>query len=411
MKPFNTPAAMVAAILISLPNTLWATETCVENARLLDGQRDEVAIICFDESGITSIGAAAVGATIVDGTGMVLTPGFIDTGNALGLVEISQESPTVDDDAGSASIVRAGFIALDAYNPWSSLIGVARSGGVTGSLVIPGGGIVSGTGGFVHFPEDTSSEHVVVADSVVVFSMGEWAGETSGGARGEVVGVLRSLFEDARFLSENRAAYDAGQLRELAADASDLDAIVRVLDGEATALIHANRAADIRGALRLGETYGFVPIIMGGAEAWAIGDQLAEAGVAVVLNPLMNLPASFDELGAREDNAALLNQAGVEVVFASYDTHNARTIRQLAGNAVRAGMDYNEAIASLTRRAAAVAGVGDRFGRLESGFAADLVLWTGDPLEFSTQVEAMWIGGQAQTMRNRQQALRDRYLR
>ncbi len=406
--------SLLAMLPVGAAAETWGApsgETCVTDVRLLDGERDEIGTICFDSTGITSIGSVSSGSDVIDGTGMVLTPGFIDTGNELGLVEIEQESPTVDNDAGGNDVIRAGFVALDGYNPWSSLVGVARSGGVTGSLVVPRGGLVSGTGGFVHLPEAPAAEHIVVADSVVVFTMDEWSGETAGGARGEVVGLLREAFEDALFLDANRDAFNAGQLRELAADVRDLDALLRVLNGEATALIHANRAADIRGALRLGEAYGFVPVIMGGAEAWAVADVLSEAGATVVLNPLMNLPASFDELGARDDNAALLTAGGVTVVFASYDTHNARTIRQLAGNAVRAGLDYQQAIQSLTRHAAATAGVGERFGRLQPGFAADLVLWSGDPLEFSTRLEAMWIDGQPQSLQNRQDALRDRHMR
>jgi imidazolonepropionase-like amidohydrolase len=198
-------------------------------------------------------------------------------------------------------------------------------------------------------------------------------------------------------------------MRELAAGAADLDAIHRVVSGEVRALVHVNRAADIRTLLELSADWAQPPVIVGGAEAWAVAALLAERGATVVLNPLMNLPSSFDMLGARDDNAALLVAAGVPVAFASSDTHNARTVRQLAGNAVRAGLPYQAAIAGLTVEAAATAGVDDRFGRLQVGHVADLVLWTGDPLEFSSGVHAMWIQGEQQSLTHRQQALFERY--
>ena len=416
MKPIHNVltgrvAATVCAMLgVGFCATPALATTCVDNVRLLDGFTDQIGAICFDATGILSVGGSVDGsAAVVDGTGMVLTPGFIDTANAFGLVEISAEAPTVDSDAGGLEPVRASFMALDAYNPWSSLAGVARSGGVTGSVVVPSGGIVAGLGGFVHLPEGAPTAHVVEPAAVMAFHLDEWSADYAGGARGTVFGLLRDLVADAAFLQAHRVEYDRGQMRELAAGAADLDAIHRVVSGEVRALVHVNRAADIRTLLELSADWAQPPVIVGGAEAWAVAALLAERGATVVLNPLMNLPSSFDMLGARDDNAALLVAAGVPVAFASSDTHNARTVRQLAGNAVRAGLPYQAAIAGLTVEAAATAGVHDRFGRLQVGHVADLVLWTGDPLEFSSGVHAMWIQGEQQSLAHRQQALFERY--
>jgi imidazolonepropionase-like amidohydrolase len=154
---------------------------------------------------------------------------------------------------------------------------------------------------------------------------------------------------------------------------------------------------------------GFKPIIVGGTEAWVVAGELAQAKVPVLLNGLANLPASFDALGARLDNAALLQKAGVRIAFDPGETHNARKIRQHAGNAVAHGLPWDAALAALTTNPAEIFGLGAERGRLEAGLTGDLVLWSGDPLEVTTIADQVWIAGRAIPMRSRQTELRDRY--
>jgi len=132
----------------------------------------------------------------------------------------------------------------------------------------------------------------------------------------------------------------------------------------------------------------------------------------VLLNPLENLPASFDRIGARLDNAALLHAAGVRIAFTQENdaSHNARKIRQLAGNAVAHGLPWDAALAALTANPAEIFGLGMSHGRIEPGLAADLVLWSGDPLEVTSAADQVWIAGRPVDMRSRQTELRDRYL-
>jgi imidazolonepropionase-like amidohydrolase len=151
------------------------------------------------------------------------------------------------------------------------------------------------------------------------------------------------------------------------------------------------------------------PVISGGNEAWLVAKELAAAGVPVILDSLDNLPDDFDQLGARLDNAALLQQAGVKVAISIDESHQSRKNRQLAGNAVAHGLPWEAALAGLTSVPAQVFGLADR-GSIEQGKVADLVLWSGDPLEVTTVAESVWIGGQAIEMKSRQTELRDRYL-
>src|SRR5690606_17510455 len=130
-------------------------------------------------------------------------------------------------------------------------------------------------------------------------------------------------------------------------------------------------------------------------------------------NPLNNLPASFDQLGASLENAARLDAAGVAVSFSQGGdaSHNARKIRQLAGNAVANGLPWAEGLAGLTSVPAKVFGVADKLGSIAVGKQADLVLWSGDPLEVSSVALQVWLDGKPIQMRSRQTELRDRYLR
>lgn len=170
------------------------------------------------------------------------------------------------------------------------------------------------------------------------------------------------------------------------------------------------RADDIRRVIEFARANGIRPVIYGGSEAWVVAKELSTARVPVILNSLMDLPDGFDEIGARLDNAALLYKAGVRVAFTSGETHNARKIRQLAGNAVAHGLPWPAALEAMTAAPADIFGIGATRGRIVAGAVADLVLWSADPLEVTTLADQVWIEGRPVQMRSRQTDLRDRYV-
>ena len=153
-------------------------------------------------------------------------------------------------------------------------------------------------------------------------------------------------------------------------------------------------------------------IVNGGAEAWMVADQLAAAGIPVILSAVNNLPRSFDSLNARRGAAKILTAAGVNVALtdANAYTHNARNVKQSAGNAVGDGLAWEDALRSITLAPAEIFGVADAVGSIDVGKDADLVIWPGDPLELTNYPDQVVIAGKAIPMVSRQTLLRDRYL-
>jgi imidazolonepropionase-like amidohydrolase len=176
------------------------------------------------------------------------------------------------------------------------------------------------------------------------------------------------------------------------------------------AVFNVDRASDILETIRFAEKYGFDLIVSGGREAWMVARELAAAKVPVLLDPLANLPSNFDSLGSRLDNAAILQAAGVVVAINGGASHNARTQRQMAGNAVSYGLPHEAGIAALTINPAQIFGVSDQQGSIKNDMPANLVLWSGDPLEVTSAAEIVVINGKLIPMESRQTKLRDRYL-
>ena len=149
-------------------------------------------------------------------------------------------------------------------------------------------------------------------------------------------------------------------------------------------------------------------ILSGVEEGWMVADDIAGAGTPVIINSMDNIPG-FDNLGATLENAARLHAAGVTVLLSSFDGSNVRNLRQVAGNAVSYGLPHDAALEAVTLTPARVWGLADRYGSIEVGRDADLVVWSGDPFEFATAAELVFIQGREQPPATRQQLLFERY--
>jgi imidazolonepropionase-like amidohydrolase len=343
--------------------------------------------------------SAPADAVVIEAGGRPVTPGFFAGVSALGLVEISAVEHTVDGQL-AIEAMRPEFDITPAYNPLSSVIPVTRIEGYTWTVLGPtrAGSFVAGQGRAVSLDGGYDS---FLGDRLLFIDIGGDAAGQSAGSRAWQWTLLEQAMQEAV------SKVDWSPAPQLTAAGRETLAAYR--EG-GTVVFHADRASDILQVMAFAGRHGLAPVIDGGAEAWMVADRLAEEGVPVLINALSNLPRNFDQLGARLDNAALLHQAGVTVAFAGTETHQARKLRQLAGNAVANGLPYEAGIAAMTANPARIFNPGRYTGVLAEGSPADLVLWSGDPLEVTTVADQVIIGGRAVEMVSRQTLLRDRYL-
>lgn len=355
--------------------------------------------------------AAPAGAQVVDAQGRPVTPALFGGITEIGLEEVSGEKRTVDAALalGAASkqmTVRPEFDVTLAYNPESMLLPVSRIEGIGWTLLgansTEGGSIIGGQGGVMRL--DGSADPL--GGRVLFVNLGGDVAELSGNSRAAQWMLLDQLIDEVR----GRIGPDSHAALLTPAGRT---ALAKYIGGGGRVVFRVHRAADIRQLLRWSTRHDVRIAIAGGAEAWKLAPQLAAAKVPVFVNPLANLPSSFDEIDACMENAARLRAAGVAVSFSQSGdgSHNARKIRQLAGNAVASGLAWEDGLAGLTRVPAESFGVGDRLGSIAPGKRADLVLWSGDPLEVNAVALQVWMDGRALPMRSRQTELRDRYLR
>jgi len=377
-----------------------------------DGSVVDDAVVELRGSRIVSVGSSSqrgslpADATVVDLTGKRITPGFIAAATPLGLVEIGLESATVDTERHEPHPVRAGYDASMAVNADSSLIPVSAIEGITSAAVTPSGGLLSGQVAWIDL---VAGDHAGIVARPRIAVAGQ-LGQGVAGSRAAGFAWLRRALDDARFHRERRTAYERRQTRDLDAHRLDLEALEPVLDGTTPLVVRADRASDLLALARLARADGLRMVVVGAAEGWKVADALAEAKVAVIVQPSANLPTGFDTLGARLDNAALLHAAGVELGLAALgDPHNVRNVSQEAGIAVANGLPPDAALTAVTLGLARIYGMDDHYGSIAAGKVANLVIWDGDPFELSQWPAQVYVRGEAIPMRSRQTLLRDRY--
>lgn len=372
----------------------------------------ENGVVLIEDGVITAVGAEGLvipeDAEELDAAGKWVTPGIMSPMSRVGLVEVGAENDTNDISAGGETVFSAALNAADGFNPSATAIPVVRIDGVTRMAVAPRSGqrIFAGQG----FIATTSGEpdSVVEDRSFALVTLDEGGADRSGGSRQAAWSELEAAVGDAigypgRFFSDRMGDVLSSY------DARAFSAVVR---GEQLLLIAANRESDLRRIIRFKDDNPTIRIaIVGATEGWLVADELAAADIAVIIDPYNNLPSSFSSLAATQENAARLIDSEVTTAFAFFgsDSHRAHLVVQTAGNAVANGVDFDDALAAITRVPAEIFGLEDT-GVLAEGAVADVVIWDGDPLEVTTSPDAVFIDGIEQEMESRQTRLRDRYL-
>jgi imidazolonepropionase-like amidohydrolase len=380
----------------------------------VSGPMIENATVILRDGKIAAVGANVAvpdGAQRIEGTGKWVTPGLINSSTQLGLSEIGQVIETVEDAAPGKDSIAATFRVWEGFNAASVLLAPNRNEGVTSVMIVPSGGLVAGQAAVVDLNDGMMTEMLRRAPVAMVAQLGNAAqGGTS--ARGELIMRMRELLDEARVYAL-RVQPNARRPDPTAFEVSrsDLEAMRLVVGGQMPLIINVDMASDIEAALRLAADYNLRIMIGGGAEAWKVADKLAAARVPVLTGAMNNIPATFSSLGARQENAAMLRRAGVNVLLigAGGEAFNVRNVRQEAGNAVAYGMAWDDALRAVTLSPAEAFGIAAQVGTIQVGRDANIVVWSGDPFEFSTRAEQVFIKGRDVKAPSRQDMLIERY--
>lgn len=350
----------------------------------------------------------------IDAAGKWVTPGIFAGFSRVGLVEVGAVSSTNDTNAAD-SVFSAALDVQYAVNPFAAAVAVNRAAGVTRAVVSPSTGksIFGGYGAIVDLGQD--SNPITKARAFQFVELGETGHRRAGGSRAAAHILFRAMLDEARTYSRNPALFDSDLMK-----ASDAKALLPVINGSTRLLVHVESANDILKVLDLRKDFPSLKLVLVGAnEGWRVANEIAAAKVPVLASAMSDLPYSFEDLSATQSNIGRMKQAGVNVAIGMIndrDAHQLRYSMQYAGNLVAlnkvpraTGLSWDEAFAAISSKPAEIMGMGGQLGSLKAGRKGDVVIWTGDPLELSTQVESVFIDGVEQSLSNRQERLRERY--
>ena len=362
-----------------------------ETIYTMAGDAIEDGIIVIEDGRITIVGPAAA-VTVPSGmrtlSARVVTPGLVDAHSVVGLAGIYNYYHD-QDQLETSDPIQPDLRAIDAYNPREELVEWIRNLGVTTVHTGHGpGALVSGQTMVVKTHGETISDVLVDSTAMIAFTLGPSVERNfdSPGTRSKGVAMIRAALLEAQAY----AAKEDPEGREL-----DKEILARVLDGDIPALITAQRATEIMAALRLAEEFGFRLVLDGAAESYLLVDEIKAAGVPVILHPTM-VRASGEMENATLETAARLREAGIAVALQSgFEGYvpKTRVVLFEAALAAANGLSFEEALATITIDAARIVGVEERVGSIEEGKDGDVVLFDGDPFEYTSHVCGVVIEG------------------
>ena len=362
---------------------------------------------------ITAVGAnvaVPANAKSIDAAGLSVYPGMMDAGTNMGLSEISQgAAATVDvSEVGSFN---PNAQAVYAINPHSAHIGVTRVVGITHVASSPNGGIISGQTAIVNLSGSTVPEMQVVPRAALVmnlprsgfagrgfqaaFAQGAGSTQDANRVRERQLDSLRQILRDAEAYGKAIDAADKDKSLPRVQRDVVLASLLPALRGQMPVIFTADRANDIRAAVTFAKEMKLKPIILGGGDAWQIASFLKENDIPVLVTGVLNLPRREDDpYDVNYSSPSKLQKAGVRFAITSGDGGSeTRNLPYVAGMASAYGLPKDEALKSVTLYPAQIMGVGDKFGSIEVGKVANLVVTDGDLLEARTNTKYLFIDG------------------
>lgn len=370
----------------------------------VSGETIENGTLLFEEGVITAIGQHVdlpEGTYIEDATGKQIYPGLIDAYSQMGIYEIGAVNLTVD--VNEQGPVNPNVMVERAFNPESRHIGIARSAGVLTSVTTPGGGLISGQSAAMHMDGwawDTMTLRSGVGMVVT------WPSPNSNNYKSNVE-AIREAFADARSYKKAREA--SGVPRH------DIDtrweAMRPVFDGEMPVVVNADDIRQIQDAVTWAAEENVRMILLGGRDSHLITEYLKKNNIPVIItNVLISPNRAWESYDARYTLPSKLYEAGVEFAIAgAASAANANRLPLEAGAAAGYGLPIDEALKAITLSPARILGLHDRVGALEVGLDATFLITDGNPIEYATQVEQVYIRGSKSDMRDMHRQFYEKY--
>jgi imidazolonepropionase-like amidohydrolase len=426
-------ATSLAVALSTIPGTQATAQSrsetfAIKNARIVTvtGPTIENGTVVVSGGKITAVGASPSvpsGAKVIDGAGLSVYPGMVDSGTQIGLTEIGSVAGSID--TSEIGDNNANLHVDVSINPDSSHIAVTRVNGITTVLTAPRGGLISGQSALINLDGWVPRDMVLKAPAAMHIN---WPGGFGGGAefsfarqqqrsvtqmrreQEKQIENLKKILEDARAYAEAKDARAKDSTLPRRAEDLKLDALIPVVRGQEPVVINANLERDIRKAVQFCDEMKIKMILSGGVEAYKVAGLLKAKGIPVLVGPIYRLPGNEDDpYDSAFANAGLLSKAGVKVAFATQSSAEARDLPYQAGIASAFGLPKEEALKAVTIYPAEIFGVADKIGSIEQGKIANLIVTDGDPLEVRTQIKHLFINGHEVPLTSRHTELYERY--
>jgi len=344
------------------------------------------------------------GAEIIDEPEAWVLPGLIDANSTLGLAD--ERGQSENEELSEPNVAQ--LEVLDGLYPFDKRIEQARSSGITAALVCPGRrSVIGGQAAVIRLKGQTVEEMKLLSPAGVKFSIGEGPKQAFGSTgrlpatrMGNIYVIRQALLEAREYAgkladyNKNLAAASTGKKK--AADLQPprrdlrLEPLAKVVTGELPALIECYRMDDISGAIRLVDEFKLKAVFIGCAEGYLLAEEISRRAIPVIVGPLGIGPKRTETENIEISNAARLYKAGVKIALESEAQFGLAALEELpliAALAVRGGLPEEEALKAITINAAEIIGVSQRIGSLEPGKDANLVIFSGHPLDYRTKVK------------------------
>jgi imidazolonepropionase-like amidohydrolase len=407
-----------------------ATAVAIKGGKLLTISHGTIenGVVVIENGKIITVGPAAstqipAGARVIDASGMTVYPGLIDSETHLGLTEISAVASTNDLVETSDEIMPHMHVA-DAFHAESDLIPTTRVNGITNAIVAPASGdTLPGQDSFIQLAGPSADEMLLVRDIAMPLNFGpsqrrkmDWqSGKgTYPTTRMGMAAQLRQAFLDALDYQQKVADYEKRKGEKGAQPVKrdlKLEALLPYLEGKKTIVLAASDASDLQTAVKLANDFHLKFVLNHVTHSRAVLDYIAGLKAPVIVGPIYDFPKDNERYDAVYGLPGELVKRGVKIAFASYDSHQVRNLPYAAGYAVAYGLPYDEAMKALTINAAEIWGLADKFGSLDAGKVANVVVADGDPLDVRTDVKHVFVNGQEIPIWDRQMELRDQYAK